>query len=144
ARARNSCRSNGVWNRFGCEDDVSVIYRHIPADRLESQEPCNRRVRHHLRSTVQLGTRVARPGGSIVSDPSVDPRTAWRTELPVLMGRRVTLREPRAQDVASLSMLFRAGEAGLFGVDEPLNDFSVLQYIERALAERVAGRGFTY
>ena len=79
-----------------------------------------------------------------MSDPSVDPRTAWRTELPVLMGSRVTLREPRSEDVASLSMLFRAGEAGLFGVDEPLNDFSVLQYIERALAERVAGRGFTY
>jgi RimJ/RimL family protein N-acetyltransferase len=82
--------------------------------------------------------------GQIVSDPSIDPRTAWRAELPVLIGSRVTLREPRSHDVGSLAMLFRSGEAALFGVDEPLNEFSVLQYVERALAERVAGRGFTY
>jgi ribosomal-protein-serine acetyltransferase len=79
-----------------------------------------------------------------VSDPSIDQRTAWRSELPVLIGSRVTLHEPRAHDVPSLAALFRSGDAALFTVDQPRNDFSILQYVERAVAERVAGRGFTY
>ena len=54
------------------------------------------------------------------------------------------LHEPRAHDVPSLAVLFRSGDAALFAVDQPRNDFSILQYVERAIAERVAGRGFTY
>jgi ribosomal-protein-alanine N-acetyltransferase len=79
-----------------------------------------------------------------VSDPTLLARTSWRAALPNLVGTRVTLREPEAGDVAAILGILGASDATHFGVDEPINDLVVQQFVERAAADRVAGRGFTY
>jgi RimJ/RimL family protein N-acetyltransferase len=79
-----------------------------------------------------------------VSDPTVLARTSWRTELPVLVGPTVTLREPEPQDGNALLQLLVSCDAAHLGLDEPINDFAVQQFVERAIADRAAGRAFTY
>jgi len=78
-----------------------------------------------------------------VTDPSLTT-VAWRTELPVLVGRAVTLREPLASDLGPLIDLFALADASRFGLDEPAPDFAIQQLIESAPRDRAAGRAFTY
>ena len=78
-----------------------------------------------------------------MTDPSLTT-TAWRTELPVLVGRAVTLREPVASDLGPLIDLFALADATRFGLDEPVADFAIQQLIEAAPRDRNAGRSFTY
>jgi RimJ/RimL family protein N-acetyltransferase len=80
---------------------------------------------------------------TIVTDPSL-ATASWRAELPVLVGRAVTLREPAAPDLGALIDLFALSDASRFGLDEPAADFAVQQLIESASRDRAAGRGFTY
>jgi RimJ/RimL family protein N-acetyltransferase len=76
-------------------------------------------------------------------DPSI--LTAdWRTELPTLIGRSVTLREVAPQDLAALVDLLSLGDATRFGIGSPASDVTVQELIDRAVAERAAGRSFTY
>ncbi|OFV90272.1 MAG: hypothetical protein A3G76_05635 [Acidobacteria bacterium RIFCSPLOWO2_12_FULL_65_11] len=61
-----------------------------------------------------------------------------------MTARTVTLREPMAQDLGSLVDLLSIGDAARFGLDEPVTDVAVQQFIERAAHERAAGLAFTY
>jgi N-acetyltransferase len=79
-----------------------------------------------------------------VSDPSVLTATSWRADLPVLVGRTVTLREVGLQDVGPLMELLSLSDATRFGLDEAVSDVTVQQVIERAARDRAAGVAFTY
>ena len=76
-------------------------------------------------------------------DPSVIVST-WRTELPTLAGRSVTLREPVFQDAGALVELLSVRDATRFGIDEPMSDLVVQDLIDRAARERAAGLAVTY
>lgn len=68
----------------------------------------------------------------------------WRTELPILTARLVTLREPVAQDLGPLVDLLSVADATRFGVDDQNTDVAAQRLIERAARDRSAGLGFTY
>jgi len=97
-----------------------------------------------LRIYRSAGISVARDRQTALSDQTLVARAAWRTELPVLVGRSVTLREPTHGDAAAIAALLALDDASRFGVDDRGLDGSVLSLIDRAIAERFAGRGFTY
>ena len=78
------------------------------------------------------------PDSSIVASPD------WRTGLPELTARTVTLREPLAQDLGPLVDLLSIGDATRFGLDDPITDVAVQQFIERVAHERAAGLAFTF
>lgn len=75
---------------------------------------------------------------------STDPRTAWRHELPALVGTSLTLREPIPADGHALAEVFLTAESVHFGLDGPVDDDRVARFIEQAAADRLAGRAFTY
>ena len=79
----------------------------------------------------------------MAADPNILTST-WRTELPTLTGRSVTLREIAAQDLAALVTLLSVGDATRFGNDGPVSDVAVQELIDRALRDRAAGHAFTY
>lgn len=68
----------------------------------------------------------------------------WRTELPILTARLVTLREPVAQDLGPLVDLLSMADATRFGMDDQTTEVAVQRLIERAARERAAGQSFTY
>jgi len=78
-----------------------------------------------------------------VADPRLTS-VAWRTELPILTGRSVTLREPSPSDLAALIELLALPDASHFGLDDPVADFAAQHLIETAVRDRAAGRAFTY
>jgi N-acetyltransferase len=76
-----------------------------------------------------------------------DPTTLasnWRSELPTLTGRSVTLREVAPADLGPLVDLLSIGDATRFGIDGPVSDVSVQDLIDRAARDRAAGLSFTY
>jgi RimJ/RimL family protein N-acetyltransferase len=79
----------------------------------------------------------------MAGDPSV-VATTWRNELPVLAGRTVTLREPAYQDLASLVELVSTLDATHFGLDEPISELGLHNFITRVASDRAAGLAFTY
>jgi RimJ/RimL family protein N-acetyltransferase len=76
-------------------------------------------------------------------DPSVVV-TTWRNELPVLAGRTVTLREPAFHDLTSIVELVSTFDATHFGLDEPISEPGLRDFIARATSDRAAGLAFTY
>ena len=74
--------------------------------------------------------------GSALSD--------WRSELPMLTGKLVTLREPIAADLRPLIDLRSITDATSFGIDEPAPELAMQQLIDRAARERASGTAFTY
>jgi RimJ/RimL family protein N-acetyltransferase len=68
----------------------------------------------------------------------------WRTELPVLVGRRVTLREPSGEDLAALAEVLSLPDGTRFGLDHPATVLDVQRLIDGAARDRSAGRAFTY
>jgi len=68
----------------------------------------------------------------------------WPSELPMLTGRLVTLREPNAADLRPLIDLRSIGDATSFGIDEPAPELAMQQLIDRAGRERASGSAFTY
>ena len=68
----------------------------------------------------------------------------WRTHLPVLSARQVTLREATVSDLRPLIDLLSLADASRFGIDEPVSEFAVQQLLDRAPRERAAGTGFLY
>jgi RimJ/RimL family protein N-acetyltransferase len=70
--------------------------------------------------------------------------STWRTELPTLTGRSVTLSEIAAHDLAALVALLSVGDATRFGNDGPVSDVAVQELIDRAVRDRAAGHAFTY
>ena len=80
----------------------------------------------------------------MAGEPSVVGVSTWRTELPVLTGRVVTLREPTTQDLGPLVDLLSIGDATRFGLDEPVSAVDVQELIERFARERAGGIVVTY
>jgi len=70
--------------------------------------------------------------------------TTWRNALPVLAGRTVTLREPAFQDLAAILELVSTFDATHFGLDEPISELGLQDFIARAASDRAAGLAFTY
>ena len=68
----------------------------------------------------------------------------WRTQLPTLTARLVSLREPTARDYQALTVLLSLADAPRFGLARPISDHAVQRLIERALRDRAAGTRFTY
>ena len=79
-----------------------------------------------------------------MADSTFIPVSDWRTELPTLTGRIVTLREPTAQDLGPLVDLLSLGDATRFGLEEPVTDVEIQELIDRAARDRAAGVSFTY
>src|ERR1700676_3815404 len=68
----------------------------------------------------------------------------WRTELPTLTARLVTLREPTPLDLVPLVDLLSVADATRFGIEDPNTEVGVQRLIERVASERAAGESFTY
>jgi ribosomal-protein-alanine N-acetyltransferase len=79
-----------------------------------------------------------------MADSMISPAADWRRELPVLISRTVTLREPTPSDLGPLFGLLSLSDATRFGIDDPLTEMSVLEYIERCARSRAAGLGFAF
>ena len=79
-----------------------------------------------------------------MSDPSADTVTTWRSELPTLKGRTITLREPVPQDLGGLVDLLSLGDASRFGIEEPVSEVAVQELIERVTRERANGTSVTF
>jgi len=74
--------------------------------------------------------------GSVLSD--------WRSELPILTARLVTLREPTAADLRPLIDIRSISDSTTFGIDESSPEIAMQQLIDRAPRDRTAGVAFTY
>jgi len=68
----------------------------------------------------------------------------WRSELPTLTARLVTLREPTSSDLRPLMDLLLLADASRFGIDEPVSEVSVQQMLDRISRDREAGVAFTF
>ena len=79
-----------------------------------------------------------------MSDSTLLNESNWRSELPILTARTITLREPASSDLGPLVDLLSLGDATRFGLDEPASEVAVQQLIEKAVKDRAAGRAFTY
>ena len=71
-----------------------------------------------------------------MADSTVIGVPAWRTALPMLSGPTVTLREPVADDIPFLVSVLSLGDATRFGLDDPISELSVQEFIERAARDR--------
>jgi N-acetyltransferase len=79
-----------------------------------------------------------------MSDSTLLNAPNWRSELPVLTARTITLREPVSSDLGPLAELLSLSDATRFGLDEPPTELAIQQLIERVARDRAAGRAFTY
>ena len=68
----------------------------------------------------------------------------WRSELPTLAARLVTLREPGPSDLRPLMDLLLLADASRFGIDEPVSEVAVQQLLDRIARDREAGVAFTF
>ena len=68
----------------------------------------------------------------------------WRAALPTLISRSVTLREPGDQDLGVLVDVLSIADASRFGLEFPVAEAAVAEFIARARRERAAGESFTY
>jgi RimJ/RimL family protein N-acetyltransferase len=74
-----------------------------------------------------------------MADSTVIGVPTWRNALPMLSGRTVTLREPVAEDLPALAGLLSLGDATRFGIDEPVSEVAIQEFIERAARDRANG-----
>ncbi len=65
--------------------------------------------------------------------------TGWRSALPKLEGRRITLREPRAEDAASLFSLLSTEEVSRFISPPPSSVEAFERYVAWSQRQRAAG-----
>src|SRR5579862_7311117 len=68
----------------------------------------------------------------------------WKRQLPVLTSRNVTLREPAATDLGPLFDLLSLADASRFGIDEPVTELAVHEFIEQLARQRAAGSAFAF
>jgi RimJ/RimL family protein N-acetyltransferase len=78
------------------------------------------------------------------SDTSLGPPPDWKTALPTLTARVVTLREIASSDVGPVIELLSCGDAGRFGIEAANVDVAAQRLLDRALRQRTSGTGFTY
>lgn len=83
------------------------------------------------------------PHMTMASDRSANA-SAWRSELPTLVGRTVTLREAAFQDGGPLHDLLSLADATPFGLDFPVTELAIQALIGRAARDRAAGLALTY
>src|SRR3954454_8545834 len=79
-----------------------------------------------------------------MAEPTLSGVPTWRTELPTLVGRTVTLREPVDADLGALVDLLSLSDASRFGLDEPIAEVAVQQLITTAATTRANGASATY
>lgn len=79
-----------------------------------------------------------------MSNETTIPVPAWRAELPLLAGRTVVLREPVSQDLGALFDLLSLSDAARFGLDEPITELGVQQFLDRAARERAVGLSLSW
>src|SRR5579862_7109930 len=79
-----------------------------------------------------------------MADPINLNASDWRRHLPTLTSRAVTLREPTAADLGPLFDLLSLADATRFGIEDPVTEVSVLDFVERAQRSRAAGLGFAF
>jgi RimJ/RimL family protein N-acetyltransferase len=80
----------------------------------------------------------------MTSDSPGSASSDWRSELPMLTARLVTLREPTAADLRPLIDLRSTADSSSFGIDEPSPELAMQLLIDRASRDRAAGTAFTY
>ena len=68
----------------------------------------------------------------------------WRTALPVLTSRRLTLREPRVGDAAPLLAMLGTEEVARFISPPPTTVDGFARFIQRATRQREAGTSFCF
>ena len=78
------------------------------------------------------------------TDPSPPAVADWKSALPTLAARQVTMRELAAGDIGPLVTLLSVEDATRFGIDEANPDVAAPQLIERAARDRSSGVGFAY
>jgi len=87
--------------------------------------------------TLEHGTA----GDMVAAMRSTDDRSQdWRTDLPVLQGTRIVLREPRASDAPALYALLSNEAVSRFISPPPADVPAFEKYIEWAQRQRVAGQ----
>jgi len=79
-----------------------------------------------------------------LSAPAVAAAIDWRTDLPTLTSRTITLREPAEHDLGALADLLSIEDASRFGLEGPITDVAVQSFIEQVSRARKAGLSFTY
>jgi RimJ/RimL family protein N-acetyltransferase len=79
-----------------------------------------------------------------MADSTVIGVATWRSELPTLCGRAVTLREVTPADLGAVVDVLALDDATRFGLEEPVSAVVAQDLIERAVRERAAGLAFTY
>lgn len=79
-----------------------------------------------------------------MSDSTVIGVPTWRSALPMLPGRIVTLREPVAADLTSLFALLSLGDATRFAIDDAINEITVQEFIGRITRDRANGATATW
>ncbi len=77
-------------------------------------------------------------------NPAAIGTTNWRTELPALTGRVVTLCEPAVQDLGPIVDLLSLTDATRFGLDDSMSELNAQELIDRVGRDRTAGLSFTY
>ena len=80
----------------------------------------------------------------MTSDSPGSASSDWRSELPMLTARLVTLREPTAADLRPLIDLRSTADSSSFGIDESSPELAMQLLIDRASRDRAAGTAFTY
>src|SRR5262245_39462391 len=68
----------------------------------------------------------------------------WRSELPTLTSKLVTLREPSSSDLRPLMDLLLLADASRFGIEEPLSEVAAQQLLDRIARDRQAGVAFSF
>ena len=93
---------------------------------------------------MSSGCAGTNPTNPLAIDPSGVTISDWRIELPLLVSRAVTLREPDARDVGALGDLLSLRDANRFGVDTTTTDHALQDFIARAQLARVSGESFMF
>ena len=78
------------------------------------------------------------------NESTVLPTPDWRTALPTLTSRLVTLREPTPSDLRPLLDLLLLADASRFGIEDPVSEVSVQQLLDRIARDRETGVSFTF
>src|SRR2546421_1259371 len=78
------------------------------------------------------------------NQPTLTTPSNWRSQLPTLAARLVTLREPTSSDLRPLMDLLLLADASRFGIDEPVSEVAVQQLLNRIARDREAGVAFTF
>jgi RimJ/RimL family protein N-acetyltransferase len=80
----------------------------------------------------------------MTTDPNLIIADDWRSQLPTLVARQVTLRELALSDLGSLIDLLSTADATCFGTDEPNTEVAAQHLIDRVAPDRSAGVAFSY